>query len=90
MRRDLGLTAGNHPSMVQLWPLQYGEHKCYVALPGWLPPLMGAREWAVVACSDVKVYARDSDGERLAPWQRVMESEGGSFTIDARRRQIIG
>lgn len=63
-----------------------------VVLPTWVLPLLGQRERRISDASDVQVLCVDKDGERLPPYQRLIESEemDESFVIDSRHRQICG
>jgi hypothetical protein len=62
-----------------------------IHIPNWLRPIMGQRERRIAATEGVRCLATDDEGNRLPHYQQIIETPTGErFTIDARRRAIIG
>ena len=64
----------------------------YIIVPAWLEVIMGERERAICEHPSAKTsnYDEDYPNNRLPPYQQHIISDIGSFTIDGRRKMIIG
>lgn len=59
-------------------------------IPKWLAPLLGTRERMILDAPDAWTSNSDVDGNWLPVFQQRITSSLGDFTIDSKRRMIIG